>query len=961
MDHEVMLMPEKIILRTIEDDLRESYLDYAMSVIIGRAIPDARDGLKPVHRRIMFAMHEMGNTFDKPHKKSARAVGETLGKFHPHGDVAIYDALIRMAQDFSLRYPLVHGQGNMGCFTKDTKVRLTDGRSLSFEELIKEDSAGKENYTFAMNNKTGKIEIARIQKPRLTLKNANIMKVVLDNGEKIRCTLNHRFMLRNGEYKEAQNLQPGDSLMPLYARFATKEVTKTEILEETEDVYDLTIDDVHNFALNAGVFVHNSIDGDSPASMRYTEVRLAKMADDILADLEKETVDWMDNFDGTLKEPMVMPSKIPNLLINGSSGIAVGMATNMPPHNLTEIVDGTIAVIDGADESKLLAMVSGPDFPTGGEIVGRAGIAQAYKTGRGIIRIRGKAHVDAKRNAIVITEIPYQVTKTAIIESIAEAVKNKKIEGISGIHDRSDKDGIEVLVDLKRGAIGEVVLNQIYAHTPMEGTFGIINLVLVGKQPKVLGLYPLINEFIEFRKEVVRRRCAFELRQAEERAHILEGLKVALENIDEIVTYLKRMKDIAEARMGLMKKYSLSEKQANAILDMKISRLVALERKKIEDEHAELVKAIAWLKDVLSDVNRILKIIKDELLEVKDKYGDGRRTTIIEAEGEITDESLIPNEQVVVPISGRGYVKRVGLDEYRTQHRGGKGVMGAETKEQDFVQDVIVVRNHNYILFFTDKGRVFWLKAYQIPEAGRYAAGKSLVNLLDLKEEKVTSWIPVPEFKPDEYLVMVTKNGIVKRTSLDDFSHPRKNGIIAITLRDGDGLVEVIKTDGKEELLIATKQGQAIRFDENNAREIGRSGMGVIGIRLKGKDDAVVGVASCKKYPSVLTMTENGYGKRTATDEYRLQGRGGSGVINMKTEGRNGAVIGVRGVFDTDEVIVISSKGQTIRSPVTDISVIGRNTQGVRIIRLQEEEGEKVASFAVVPKEEKTEEVKTTA
>ncbi len=800
-------MPETILPRTIEDDLRESYLDYAMSVIIGRAIPDARDGLKPVHRRILFGMSELANHHDKPHKKSARIVGEILGKYHPHGDMAVYDALVRMAQGFSLRYPLVDGQGNMG-----------------------------------------------------------------------------------------------------------------------------------------------SIDGDSPAAMRYTEVRLAKISDDMLGDLEKQTTDWMDNFDGTLKEPVVLPAKIPNLLINGSAGIAVGMATNIPPHNLTEIVDGAIALIDGADENKLLSIVTGPDFPTGGEIVGRAGIAQAYKTGKGIIRIRGRAHVDAKRNAIVITEIPYQVTKTAIIEAIAEAVKNKKIEGISGIHDRSDKDGIEVLVDLKRGAIGEVVLNQIYAHTPMESTFGIINLVLVGKQPKVLGLYPLIDEFIQFRKDVIRRRCLFELKQAEERAHILEGLRVALGNIDAIVAFLKKTKDIADARAGLMKHYTLSEKQANAILDMKISRLVALERQKIEDEYAGLVKTIAWLKEVLADVNKVLKIIKDELLEVRAKYGDKRRTSIMDVEDEITAEELIPNEQVVVTISGRGYVKRVGLDEYHTQHRGGKGVVGAETKEEDFVKDVMVVKNHDYILFFTDKGRAFWLKAYQIPEAGRYAAGKSLVNLLELKDEKISSWIPVPQFKPDEFLVMATKNGIVKRTSLDNFSHPRKNGIIAITLRDADQLVEVIKTDGKEELLIATKQGQAIRFDENEAREIGRAGMGVIGIRLKDKDDAVVGVASCKKYPSVLTITENGYGKRTATSEYRLQGRGGSGVINIKTEGRNGAVAGVKGVLDTDEVIVISSKGQTIRSPVTDISVIGRNTQGVRVIRLGE--GETVANFAVVAKQD---------
>jgi len=802
-----MIMTETIVPRKIEDDMKESYIDYAMSVIVGRAIPDVRDGLKPVHRRILFSMHEMGLTYNKAHKKCARVVGDCLGKFHPHGDTAVYDSLVRMAQDFSLRYPLVDGQGNMG-----------------------------------------------------------------------------------------------------------------------------------------------SQDGDNAAAMRYTECRLARMSGDILADIEKETIDWTDNFDGSLKEPVVLPSRVPNLLINGSTGIAVGMATNIPPHNISEIIDGTIAAIEGADEDRIMQMVEGPDFPTGGVIVGRAGVNLAYKTGRGIIRLRGKAEIDEKKNEIIITEIPYQITKKAIIESIVEAVKAKKIEGISGIHDRSDKEGIRVLIELKKGAMAEVVLNQLYAHTPFESTFGIINLVLVGKQPKVLGLYDLIHEFIEFRKNVVIRRSRFELNQAEERAHILEGYRIALRNIDEIVKFLKATKDIAQARLGLIEKYSLSEKQSNAILEMKLSRLIALEQEKIENEYSELMKKIEWLREVLGDIQKVLDIIKDELNEIKGKYGDSRRTRIIDAPDEFIPEDLIPNEPVVVMISNRGYVKRVGLDEYRTQHRGGKGVIGAGTKEEDFVNDVIVTRNHNYILFFTDKGRAFWLKAYQVPEMGRYASGKSLVNLLDLKDEKVNSWISVPEFNKDEYLVFATKKGIVKRTSLANFSRPRKTGIIAITLKEGDEVVEVIKTSGNEDLVMATRMGQAIRFKETEARELGRTGQGVIGIRLKKGDDAVVGIGTTKK-PAILTITENGFGKRTSIEEYRQQGRGGSGIINIKTEGRNGHVVGVRAVEENDEIIVMSSHGQTIRIPVMDISVIGRNTQGVRIIRLKD--GEHVSSFALVPPQEK--------
>ncbi len=727
-----------------------------------------------------------------------------LGKFHPHGDQAVYDSLARMAQSFSLRYMLVDGQGNFG-----------------------------------------------------------------------------------------------------------------------------------------------SIDGDSPAAMRYTEVRMAHLTEEMLNDLDKETVDFVPNFDGTLKEPTVLPSKVPNLLINGSAGIAVGMATNIPPHNLTEIVDGAIAVIDGANEEQLLQIVTGPDFPTGGEIVGKAGIYSAYKTGRGIIKMRGRCEIDETKHVIVIREIPYQVTKTSIIEAIANAARDKRIVGIKGVHDRSDREGINVVIDLSRDATPAVVLNQMYAHTPLESTFGIINLVLVNNEPKILGLHQLISQFIDFRKEIVQRRCTYELRIAEERAHILEGLLKALEQIEPIIAFLKASKDVEEAKGGLMNSYSLSEKQAQAILDMKLQRLISLEQKKIQDEHGELQKQITWLKDVLSDVLKILAIIKEELTEIKARYGDGRRTAISEGGEDITIEELIPNDEVVVVITQRGYIKRIRTDEYRSQRRGGKGVIGTETKEEDVVNDLIVTKNHNYILFFTDKGRAFWLKAYRVPEAGRYATGKTIVNLLELKDEKISSWVSVAAFNEDEYLVMMTKNGTIKRTSLANFNNPRKTGIIAITLKEGDGLVDVRKTNGKETILIATRNGQSIRFHEEDAREIGRTGQGVIGIRMD-PTDYVVSLAICNKQ-TVLTITENGYGKRTHIDEYRIQGRGGSGIINMKTEGRNGAIVATRCVSDDDEVILMTTGGQAIRMPVSDISVIGRNTQGVRVIKLNEQE--KVASFAVVHKE----------
>ncbi len=1228
-------MVERINEETIEKNMRDSYVDYAMSVIVGRAIPDVRDGLKPVHRRILYAMYELGNTHDKPYKKSARVVGECfikdtlvltsnglipIQKIREGDSVFTQDGygkvvkLYEMPKKELLKIILENGTENLVTSSqkfktlnenlefewkeaKDIKqgdfiivkavypqiseyiyVGTLDERKIYLNEnvgyllgqllsdgwvegrynrskgfrcgfcsasidvinrialILKEEFSYEptiEEREYELPTSGGQVLINRMYSLRINrtkindfivsafnLRNINAATKIIPRqiftsprsvifsfvsgmidgdgtihktrnvisyvsiSEKminqLQLLLQHlgifstkysekesyvnwfkdyeikgkhilhylevrgRFALMLGEllnlsdkikaeiasiFNSSLKVLKYDEIpyaaKKLFAELSTSHLgagwykdnedhknssvakfinhiienniyfLKVKEIEHAllEKTYDIEVEGSHEFVAN-GMISHNcmgkyhphgdapvyeslvrmaqdfsmrytlidgqgnfgSIDADPPAAQRYTEVRMAKLADEMLNDLEKETVDFTLNFDATLKEPTILPSAIPTLLINGSAGIAVGMATNIPPHNMNEVIDACIALIEGAGEDQLIGIIKGPDFPTGGLIVGRSGIYEAYKTGRGIIKIRGKAEIKSGKESkegkscISITEIPYQLSKTAIIEAIADAVKNKKIEGISGVHDRSDRDGIEILVELKRDANAEVVLNQLYVHTPFETTFGIINLVLVGKEPKTLPLFQLINQFVEFRKEVITKRCRFNLKMALERAEILEGLRKALENIDSVVAFLKTAKDVDDARSGLMSSYTLSEKQANAILDMKLQKLIALEHKKIDNEHLELQKTINWLNDVLSDKGKILKIVKDELLEIKNKYGDKRRTGIIDIEGEVTDESLIPNNEVVVTITNRGYIKRVGLDEYRSQRRGGKGVVGSETKEEDVIQDVIITRNRNYLLFFTNKGIVYWLKAYEIPEGTRYATGRPIVNLIQLQDqnERITSWISVVEFNANDYLSMVTKNGIIKRISLDNFSRPRKNGIIAIRLKENDALVDVVKTDGKQELLIATRKGQAIRFKEEETREIGRTGQGVIGIRFKEDEDSVVAVTVCNK-PTVITITENGYGKRTHTDEYRTQGRGGSGVINIKTEGRNGNVVGVKTINDGDEIMVVSSKGQTIRIPADNISVIGRNTQGVTIIRLSE--GEKVSSFAVVHKE----------
>jgi len=774
--------------------MRTAYLDYSMSVIVGRALPDVRDGLKPVHRRILFAMNDLGMQSTKAYKKSARIVGEILGKYHPHGDQSVYDALVRMAQDFSLRYTLVWGQGNWG-----------------------------------------------------------------------------------------------------------------------------------------------SVDGDPAAHMRYTEARLRKIADEVLADIDKETVDFVPNFDGSTSEPTVLPSRLPNLLVNGSSGIAVGMATNIPPHNVGEVVDVVSALVDNEETelAVLLNLIKGPDFPTGGQILGTAGIKAAYKTGRGKVIVRAKAVVESDK--IVITEIPYQLNKSLLLEQIADLVKNKVVEGVSDLRDESDRDGMRIVIETKKGVDGNIVLNQLFKHSQLQTSFGIINLALVNGEPKVLSLKEMCVEFIKHRKEVVLRRTAFDLRKAEERDHILQGLLIALKSIDEIIKLIKQSNDVEAARNGLMADYILSLIQANAILEMRLSKLAALEQQKSLDEHNELMSFIADQKSILASEERVRKIIKDELLFIKENYGDERRTQVLEGEGEegLEMEDLIENEKVVLTLTNSGYVKRIPLEVYKAQKRGGKGIIAAETKnDEDFVEHVVVAENLNQILFFTSSGQVHWLKAYRLPEAGRYAKGTAIVNLLKLENgEKVSAIVPIKEFKEDEYLIMVTKKGVVKKTSLVDYSRPRQGGIIGITLREGDSLVTVKLTNGTQQLVIATKDGRAVRCKEQDIRVVGRSGIGVRGINVKASE--VIGMEICDS-PFVMTVTEKGFGKRSEVNEYRLINRGGSGVINIKVTEKNGPVAAIRVVNENDDILCVTKKGVLIRMPITGISVIGRNTQGVRVMRLDD-------------------------
>ncbi|PPA79737.1 MAG: DNA gyrase subunit A [ANME-2 cluster archaeon HR1] len=787
---------EKIIPINIEDEMKTSYINYAMSVIVGRALPDVRDGLKPVHRRILFGMKEQGMTHDKPYKKSARIVGDVMGKYHPHGDAAIYDTMVRMAQDFSMRYPLADGQGNFG-----------------------------------------------------------------------------------------------------------------------------------------------SIDGDAAAAMRYTEIRLWNLAQEILDDLDKDTVDFIPNYDGSLKEPVILPSKVPNLLINGSTGIAVGMSTNMPPHNLREIVDAVIMTIDNPEVTtqELMSVVHGPDFPTGAYIYGRSGIHRAYETGRGIIKIRAKTTVEQHKNkeSIIINEMPYQVNKAKLIENIANLVKEKKISGITDLRDESDRNGIRAVIELSRGTNADVVLNQLFRHTQMESSFGIINLALVDGQPMILGLKDIIRHFIDHRVEVVTRRSIFEMEKAKKRAHILEGLQIALDHIDQVIALIRQSQTTDEAKTRLIAELDLSQEQAKAILDMRLQRLTGLEREKIDNEHKELMETIRWLQEVLGDKNKILSIIKQEIIDIKDRYGDDRRTQIIDGDTEMEDEDLIPVEDVVVTISNSGYIKRLPVHTYKQQRRGGRGVIGMDTKETDFVVDLFVASTHDYILFFTDKGRVYWLKVYEIPDASRQSRGKAIINLIEVdNDENITAQIPVKAFKDDQYLIMATDCGVVKKTVLSAFSNPRRSGIIAITLDEGDELKIVKLTDGHKDIIIGSRHGKAIRFSEADVRATGRGARGVRGIRLIG-DDCVVGMDIVRDDATLLTITENGFGKRTQFGEYRKMNRGGQGVITIISSIRNGMVVDVKAINETDELMVTTSGGIIIRVPVSDIRIQGRNTQGVKIMNVK--------------------------
>jgi DNA gyrase subunit A len=796
----------------IEHEMKKSYLEYSMSVIVGRALPDVRDGLKPVHRRVLFSMNELKNFHDRAFKKSARVVGDVIGKYHPHGDVAVYDTIVRLAQDFSMRYPLVDGQGNFG-----------------------------------------------------------------------------------------------------------------------------------------------SVDGDSPAAMRYTEVRMTKLAEEFLSDLEKNTVEFGPNYDESLSEPLILPTTFPNLLINGSAGIAVGMATNIPPHNIKEVCNAVIALVENPQTSvdELLQIVKGPDFPTAGFILGRKGIKEAYHTGRGIIKIRARAFVEVVsqgRERIIVSEIPYQVNKAKLLEKIAELVKDKKIEGISDIRDESDRDGMRIAIDIRKDANAMVILNRLYKFTQMETSLGIIMLAIAQGRPQILTLKEILQYFIGHRKEVIIKRTEFDLHRAEQRAHILEGLKKALDFLDEIIELIRASAEPKEAKQRLIDQFEFSDVQAQAILDMKLQRLTGLEREKINSEYQELIKNIERLMSILESPALVMKLIKDEMLENISKYGDERRTEIIADQNDIDIEDLIANEDMVVTISNGGYIKRNPISLYRAQRRGGKGLTGVKTKAEDFVEILFVAASHDYLLFFTNQGRIYWKKVHEIPEGSRVSRGKAIVNLLQLqKGERVATTLPVRSFDDGKYVIMATKEGIIKKSELGFFSHPRANGIIAITIREGNELIAARVTNGDQDVFLSTRFGKSIRFHEKEIRSMGRLAAGNIGIRLE-EDDEVVSMEVLDEGATIVTVTENGYGKRTPTEQYRQQSRGGKGVLTIKASDRNGAVVSSLQATDQDQIMIITGDGKIIRLRVADISLISRNTQGVKLIGLGE--GEKVVGVARLMEEE---------
>ena len=803
--------------RDIVDEMNESYLNYSMSVIVSRALPDVRDGLKPVHRRILYGMSELGSSWNRPYKKCARIVGEVMGKYHPHGDSSIYDALVRMAQDFSMRYELVDGQGNFG-----------------------------------------------------------------------------------------------------------------------------------------------SIDGDNAAAMRYTESRMTKLSSELLKDLEKDTVEWSPNFDETLSEPTVLPTTVPTLLVNGSEGIAVGMATKIPPHNLCEITDGVVALINNKNitTEELTEHIKGPDFPTAGMILGKDGLKSAYETGRGKIKMRARAHIETAKNSkdsIVITEVPYQTNKANVVEKIADLVRDKKVVGITDLRDESDKDGIRVVIETKRDAVPEVILNQLYQHTQLQDTFGIILLALVDGVPKIMPLKTILEHFVNFRHDVVVRRTEFDLKAAEARAHILEGLKIALDNIDEAISIIKGSKDPAQAKEGLMNAFNLSEIQSQAILDMRLQKLTGLEVDKIVAEYKEVIQLIAYLKGILDSKSQRMDIIKKEILAVKEEFGDERRTEIIPVDANFSMEDIIAEEEVVLTITHSGYIKRTALNTYRTQRRGGRGVQGATSNEEDFVEHLFIANTHNHMLFFTNLGKCYWLKVYDIPQGGRATKGRAIVNLIGCEPgEKVEAFVSVKEFNDTHYIAMATRNGLVKKTVLSAYSKPRKGGIYAIEIRDGDTLIEARITNGENDILLGTREGKSIRFSEKNIRSTGRKTMGVKGITLSSKEDYVIAMLVVKREGTILVATEKGLGKRTDVIQYRTQTRGGKGVMTMRVTEKTGKMVSIMEVVDADDLIVITDKGVLMRQPVSHIRTIGRVTQGVKLVKL--DEGAKISSISRVINDESPEE-----
>ncbi len=1185
----------------IVEEMEKAFIDYAMSVIVQRALPAVEDGLKPVHRRILYAMHSIGLDASKPTKKSAAVVGEVLGKYHPHGDIAVYDALVRMAQDFSLRYPLVHGQGNFGCFTADTQVKLTDGRRLSFLDLVKENQQGKRNFTFTVNNDT--IKIAEIKNPRRTKENAEIMKVVLDNGGEIKCTLNHKFMLRDRSYKEAKDLKSGDSLMPCYFKLSNKKdnknavgynmifqpilnkwdfahvlsdewnlinniyqksagkirhhidfnklnnnpdnvrrmqwkehwkthydftstkhktdenyrnklaegrkkfwsneknrkvnaerlrlrnlknwqkpeyrekmritlsennkrylrehpevieeirktasitmkrmwqipqykelfhekivaankvrltnltgkrkfisicnylknnnlvineenyenarkqafgvksftswnlgvkkyfnndlnlilcelngnhkVVKTEFLNEFADVYDLTIDNTHNFALASGIFVHNSLDGDPQAAMRYTECRLSKISEELLVDIEKDTVKMLPNFDNSTKEPDTLPAKLPNLLLNGATGIAVGMATNIPPHNLTEVCDAVVEYINkpSITVEELAEVVKGPDFPTGGIITG-SGIKDMYMTGKGKIIIRARTSIEEDKkgkSSIVVTEIPYMVNKSDLVKNIARLVTEKKLLDVSDLRDESARGKVRIVIELKKGVEPKYTLNKLFKLTRLQDNFDANVLALVDKQPRVLNLKQVIEEYVKYRQLTVRNRTKFELKKAEDRLEIVLGLLIALKNIDKIVELIKKSENASAAHKGLMEKFGLTDRQSKAVLETRLQQLTSLEFNKLKEEEANLKEEIAYFKKLLGSEQEILSVIKKEITELKKKYGDERRTKVIKKVEDISEKDMIEKKDVVVMLTDSGYIKRMDLKAYREQKRGGAGVTGTELKEEDFVTEMVTCSTHDYLLFFTSRGRVYWLKANDVPASERQSKGRAIANVLNLRDEHIANVMALNDFEKG-YIMFATKLGIVKKLPLKDLAKPRSTGVRVINLpADGsDIIIDVRRVSDGQEVLLITKKGQAIRFNSNDVRAMGRGSYGVKGIEL-GRSDEVISIESIPKDGkiAILTVTSKGFGKRSNLDEYRKTARGGKGVINLKVTDKTGDIISSLSVTDKDSVIVTTIKGMVMRTNMKDLRVMGRATQGVHIVRIKE--GDKVADIVKVP------------